>query len=129
MMLALFGPYDMITGWRKNRRDTLSKIIASRIGNFFRNYLTYENIHDTGCSLKVMRSDMLKNIKMFRGLHRFLPTLMRLEGAKVKEVVVNHRCRKYGVSKYNNISRAIEGFYDLIAVRWMVKRNVSLGGK
>lgn len=125
-MIKLYGEYDMVNGWRKNRQDTISKKIGSKIGNFIRNKLTKETIHDTGCSLKIMNARMLKKIKMFRGLHRFLPTLMRLEGAKVVEVPVNHRKRKVGVSKYNNINRAIEGLYDLIAVRWMIKRYLDI---
>lgn len=127
-LLSHFGPYDMINGWRKERRDTLSKKISSRIGNFIRNRLTNESIHDTGCSLKVMRAVMLKNIKMYRGLHRFLPTLMRLEGARVLEVPVNHRHRQFGVSKYTNLRRGIEGFQDLLAVRWLIKRHVRIDG-
>jgi dolichol-phosphate mannosyltransferase len=59
-------------------------------------------------------------------LHRFLPTLMRLEGARVKEVKVNHRPRLHGVSKYTNLRRGIEGLYDVIAVRWMIKRRLSI---
>lgn len=125
-MIKLYGEYDMVNGWRKNRQDTISKKIGSKIGNFIRNKLTKETIHDSGCSLKIMNASMLKKIKMFRGLHRFLPTLMRLEGAKVVEVPVNHRKRKVGVSKYNNINRAIEGLYDLIAVRWMIKRYLDI---
>lgn len=125
-MIKLFGEYDMITGWRKNRKDTFSKKIASRIGNFIRNSVTKDNIHDTGCSLKIMRASMLKNIKIYRGLHRFLPVLMKLEGAKIIEVPVNHRKRLHGVSKYNNLSRAIEGLYDLFAVRWMIKRHLNI---
>ncbi len=125
-MLCYYGDYDMVTGWRHNRQDCLSKKIGSRIGNGFRNWLTEENIHDTGCSLKVMRAEMLKRIKMFRGLHRFLPTLMRLEGARVKEIKVNHRPRLHGESKYTNLRRGIEGFYDVIAVRWMIKRNLNI---
>ena len=78
-LLRLYGEYDLINGWRHNRRDTWSKRVASRIGNAVRNRLTGETIRDTGCSLKVMNAAMLKRIKMFRGLHRFLPTLMRLE--------------------------------------------------
>lgn len=128
-MLSHFGPYDMINGWRRERRDTLSKKVSSRIGNFVRNWLTNETIHDTGCSLKVMRADMLKNIKMYRGLHRFLPTLMRLEGARVLEVPVNHRHRQFGVSKYTNLRRGIEGFQDLLAVRWLIKRHVRIDGE
>ena len=128
-LLSNFGPYDMVNGWRRERRDTLSKKISSRIGNFIRNRLTNETIHDTGCSLKVMRADMLKNIKMYRGLHRFLPTLMRLEGARVIEVPVNHRHRQFGVSKYTNLRRGIEGFQDLLAVRWLIKRHVRIDGE
>lgn len=127
-LLSHFGTYDMINGWRRERRDTLSKKISSRIGNFIRNRLTNESIHDTGCSLKVMRAAMLKNIKMYRGLHRFLPTLMRLEGARVLEVPVNHRHRQFGVSKYTNLRRGIEGFQDLLAVRWLIKRHVVIDG-
>lgn len=128
-LLAHFGQYDMIYGWRRERRDTLSKKLSSRIGNFVRNWLTNETIHDTGCSLKVMRASMLKKIKMYRGLHRFLPTLMRLEGARVLEVPVNHRHRQFGVSKYTNLRRGIEGFQDLLAVRWFIKRHVRIDGE
>lgn len=124
-LLAYFGEYQMVNGWRADRRDTWSKKIGSRIGNLVRNRLTWENIHDTGCSLKVMDAAMVKRIKMFRGLHRFLPTLMRLEGARVIEVKVNHRSRHAGISKYTNLHRAVEGLYDVIAVRWMIRRHLS----
>ena len=125
-LMQYFGEYDMVNGWRADRQDTLSKKVGSRIGNYVRNRLTWETIHDTGCSLKVMRATMLKRIRMFRGLHRFLPTLMRLEGARVIEVPVNHRPRIHGVSKYNNLRRGIEGLYDVIAVRWMIKRYLKI---
>ena len=125
-MLEYYGEYDMVNGWRFDRRDTLSKKIGSKIGNFVRNRLTWESIHDTGCSLKVMNAAMLKRIKVFKGLHRFLPTLMRLEGARVVEVKVGHRPRLHGVSKYTNLRRGIEGLYDVIAVRWMIKRHLRI---
>jgi dolichol-phosphate mannosyltransferase len=125
-LLAYFGDFQMVNGWRADRRDTWSKKIGSRIGNLVRNRLTRENIHDTGCSLKVMDAAMVKRIKMFRGLHRFLPTLMRLEGARVIEVKVNHRPRHAGISKYTNLRRAAEGFYDVLAVRWMIRRHLSI---
>jgi dolichol-phosphate mannosyltransferase len=125
-MFELYGEYDMVTGWRHNRKDNLSKRIGSWIGNTFRNRMTGETIRDTGCSLKVMRATMLKRIKMFRGLHRFLPTLMRLEGARVVEVKVNHRPRVRGKSKYSNLRRGIEGFHDVLVVRWMIRRNLEL---
>lgn len=129
MLLEQFGSYDMVNGWRKNRQDSLSKKISSRIGNYVRNRLTGENIKDTGCSLKVMRTCMLKKIKMYQGLHRFLPTLMQLEGAKVIEVPVNHRHRMFGVSKYTNLRRGVEGMQDLLAVRWMIKRHLDIDGE
>lgn len=124
MMLEYYKDYDMVNGWRKNRQDTLSKKIGSKIGNAVRNWFTNETIHDTGCALKIMRAELLKRIKGFKGFHRFIPTLMRLEGAKVIEVPVNHRNRYTGVSKYNNTKRAIQGLYDLIGVRWMISRHI-----
>lgn len=125
-LLAYFGEFQMVNGWRADRRDTWSKKVGSRIGNLVRNRLTRENIHDTGCSLKVMDAALVKRIKMFRGLHRFLPTLMRLEGARVIEVRVGHRPRHAGISKYTNLRRAAEGFYDVIAVRWMIRRHLAI---
>lgn len=125
-MLRHYGPYEMVTGWRHNRQDTKWRKLGGRVGNFVRNWLTFEEIHDTGCSLKIMKAEMARNIKMFRGLHRFLPTLMKLEGAHVLEVKVNHRARRHGTSKYTNLRRAVEGLYDVIAVRWMVQRHLSI---
>jgi dolichol-phosphate mannosyltransferase len=125
-MLKYYGEYDMINGWRFDRKDTFAKRFASKFGNRIRNKVINEDIHDTGCSLKVMRASMLKKVKMFKGLHRFLPAMMRLEGAKVKEIKVNHRARVHGVSKYTNLKRAKEAFYDLICVRWMQLRNLEI---
>jgi dolichol-phosphate mannosyltransferase len=121
-MIRYYGEYDVVNGWRYNRQDTLSKKVGSKIGNFVRNKLTRESIRDTGCSLKIMRASMLKRIRMFKNMHRFLPTLMRLEGAKVIEVKVNHRPRLKGTSKYTNLRRGVDGLYDVIAVRWMQER-------
>jgi len=128
LMLKAFGPYDMVNGWRWQRRDTVSKRFASRIGYLMRNLLTGDTIKDTGCSLKVMRADLAKRIRPFRGMHRFLPMLMRLEGARVFEIPVNHRPRIRGNSNYSNLRRGIEGFQDLLAVRWMIKRHISIDG-
>jgi dolichol-phosphate mannosyltransferase len=116
----------MITGWRYNRQDSSWKKFGSKVGNAVRNFITAESIHDTGCSLKVMRASILKKIKMFKGLHRFLPTLMKLEGAKVLEIRVNHRPRQKGKSKYNNLRRAIQGLYDVFTVKWMKKRYINI---
>ena len=125
-MLRYYGDYEMVNGWRFQRQDSLSQKIGSKIGNFVRNKLTWECIRDTGCSLKIMKATMAKRIPMHRGLHRFLPTLMRLQGARVIEVKVNHRPRFRGVSNYTNMRRGIEGLYDVIAVRWMIKRHLNI---
>lgn len=125
-MLKYYGEYDMVTGWRFNRQDTFSKRFVSKLGNKIRNAVVRDNVHDTGCSLKVMRASMLKKIKMYKGLHRFLIAMMQMEGAKVKEVKVNHRARIHGVSKYTNMKRAKEALYDLISVRWMQMRYLKI---
>lgn len=115
---------DMVIGWRAKRQDTLVKRYASRFANWVRNSVSRETVRDTGCSLKVMRAEMVRCIPMFTGMHRFLPTLMKLEGARVAEMPVNHRPRGKGVSKYGIWDRAWASAYDLLAVRWMQKRHI-----
>ena len=124
-MLPYLSEYDMVTGWRKKRHDNRWKKFSSRFANSIRNRLSRETINDTGCSLKIMKSEYLKNIPMYKGLHRFLPTLMKMEGAKVIEVPVSHRPRTKGVSKYGTWDRAFSGLRDLLAVRWMQDRKIS----
>jgi glycosyltransferase involved in cell wall biosynthesis len=124
-MIPYLTEYDMVTGWRKNRHDTRWKKFSSRFANSIRNHLSRETINDTGCSLKIMKSEYLKKINMYKGLHRFLPTLMKMEGAKVIEVPVSHRPRTRGESKYGTWDRAFSGLRDLFAVRWMQDRKIS----
>ncbi|MDR2488343.1 MAG: glycosyltransferase family 2 protein [Desulfovibrio sp.] len=116
---------DMIIGWRAKRRDTLIKRFSSKIANAVRNFLSRENVRDTGCSLKVMQASLARRLPMFTGMHRFFPTLMKMQGAKVTEVQVNHRPRRYGHSKYGVWDRAFSAFYDLLAVRWMQARHIA----
>jgi hypothetical protein len=113
----------MAIGWRLKRRDSFMKRIASRIGNGVRNRLTRETVRDTGCSLKIMRAEMARRLPRFKGMHRFLPTLMKMQGARVEEAPVNHRPRLKGVSKYGTWDRAVAGLYDLFGVRWLQKRS------
>ena len=113
---------DMVIGRRVKRMDSWIKRIGSKVGNGVRNWLTRETIRDTGCSLKIMRADLAKKIPFFTGMHRFLPTLIKLMGGTVAEVDVNHRPRRHGKSKYGTLDRALAGGYDLLAVRWMQKR-------
>jgi dolichol-phosphate mannosyltransferase len=125
MLETYLSGYDMVIGNRVVRHDKWPKRIGSKIANFIRNKLTDESVRDTGCSLKIMRLDMAKRLPRFNGMHRFLPTLMKMEGAKVAEQAVNHRPRYSGKSKYGNWNRAISGFYDLLGVRWLKKRHFS----
>ena len=127
VMLAAYGRggTTMVVGWRADRKDTLAKRLASKFGNAVRNLISRENIRDTGCSLKVMEADMARAIPVFNGAHRFFPTLMRLEGAVIAEVRVNHRPRASGVSKYGIWDRARKTVFDLLAVRWLQNRHVS----
>jgi glycosyltransferase involved in cell wall biosynthesis len=113
---------DMVIGVRVNRNDTWSRRMQSKIGNGVRNWITNDRITDTGCSLKLVRREAVDRVKLYTGMHRFLPTLVRMQGYRVIEMPVNHRARKFGVSKYGAMNRAMRGLTDCLAVRWMSKR-------
>lgn len=113
---------DMVIGVRVNRNDTWSRRMQSKIGNGVRNWLTKDQVTDTGCSLKMVKREAVEKVKLFTGMHRFLPTLVRMQGYKVVEMPVNHRARQFGVSKYGAMNRAFRGLADCLAVRWMGKR-------
>ncbi len=123
-LLDKLDSYDMVCGWRQKRNDPWIKRISSMVANFIRNKLSQENIKDTGCSLKAYRKECLHRIKLYNGMHRFLPTLFKMEGFTVTEIVVNHYPRKFGKSKYGISNRAFRAFIDLLAVRWMKKRKL-----
>lgn len=114
--------HDMVIGWRAKRQDSPAKRYASKIANAIRNKLSHETVKDTGCSLKVLNASMAKKLPMFTGMHRFLPTLMKMQGANIAELPVNHRPRIHGKSKYGIWDRAFSAFHDLLAIRWMQKR-------
>jgi glycosyltransferase involved in cell wall biosynthesis len=116
--------WDMVAGRRIGRKDGLIKRLASRVANSVRNRLTHESVTDTGCSLKVMRAAMATRLPVFRGMHRFLPTLMKMQGATVLEAPVRHRPRLSGASKYGIWDRAFSGLCDALAVRWMQSRRL-----
>jgi glycosyltransferase involved in cell wall biosynthesis len=123
------GECDVVCGWRRDRQDNWLRRFSSKIANWVRNKLSGETITDTGCSLKAYRTEYLRKIKMFTGMHRFLPTLLKMEGARVLEVPVNHRPRlageaKYGVWNYGVWNRVFRSFRDLLAVRWMKSRHI-----
>lgn len=123
-LLAALEAHDVVCGWRVDRQDPWTKRAASRVANAVRRRLTGDGIHDTGCSLKAFRREALARLKLYRGLHRFLPALCRLEGFRVAEVPVRHRPRRAGRSKYGNWGRLWAGLADLWAVRWMARRRL-----
>jgi len=124
-LLEKIGEYDAAVGWRHKRNDPLVRIVSSRIANWVRNKLSGETIADTGCSLKAYKRECLQKLKLYRGLHRFLPTLIKMEGYTVAEVKVDHKPRIHGESKYGIRNRMIPAFIDLLAVRWMKKRHIN----
>lgn len=123
-LLKKIGKFDVVCGLRHKRRDPWIKIVSSKIANVVRNTLSQEEIVDTGCSLKAFRKECLQNVKLFTGMHRFLPTLTKMEGFTVTQVKVNHRPRRFGTTKYNIRNRIVKAFVDLLAVRWMKRRHL-----
>jgi len=123
-LLAALPNADVVNGVRMNRQDGALRKLSSRIANGVRNWATGERVSDVGCSLRVMRAAYVKRVKLFRGMHRFLPTLLRMEGARVIELPVSHRPRRAGRSKYGIANRLFVGIADVFAVRWMQKRRL-----
>lgn len=116
--------YDAAVGWRKKRNDTLIRRLSSRFANWVRNLVSSETIKDTGCSLKAFKAEAIKPIELFEGMHRFLPTLVKMNGGRVIEIEVSHHPRQKGVSKYNVWNRVFRSFLDLLAIRWMKWRKL-----
>lgn len=113
---------DMITGWRKERQDTSFRRWQSRQANRIRNWITQETVNDSASSLKIYRAHAIKGLKLFRGAHRYFPTLVKMRGYTVYETPVKHSARFAGTAKYGFGNRAFVGIYDLIGVRWLKKR-------
>jgi glycosyltransferase involved in cell wall biosynthesis len=111
--------YDIVCGWRRNRHDPLSKKIPSFFANRLISWATGVEIHDYGCSLKVLRADVVKNIRLYGEMHRFIPAVASSIGVRVAEVVVNHRPRTRGVSKYG-IGRTTRVLLDLFTVKFFM---------
>lgn len=123
-LLQKVGEYDAVCGWRQERNDPLIKRVSSRIANSIRRTLSGDTTRDVGCALKAFKSDQVKGLKLYHGMHRFFPTLIAMEGGKVVEVQVSHRPRRYGTSKYSMANRIVGSFMDLLAVCWMKKRRL-----
>lgn len=115
---------DAVVGWRQIRHDSWGKRMASQIANRVRKALSGDPVEDSACSLRVMRRECLAAIPPYSGMHRFVPTLLKLAGHRVVQVPVNHRPRRFGRSKFGVSDRALPALADLLAVMWMMRRRL-----
>ena len=120
-LLAALPGSDLVCGYRANRRDTAVKRLTSRIANFVRSRFTRDGVRDTGCRLKAMRRECVALVP-FKGMHRFVPALVKGAGYRLVEVPVNHRPRQFGQSKYGLGNRALRATIDMFGVRWLLSR-------
>jgi glycosyltransferase involved in cell wall biosynthesis len=116
--------HTVVCGVRQKREDSVVRRVSSRIANAVRRGVTGDRVVDTGCSLKAFRRDDLAKIKLFTGMHRFLPILLELEGCSIVQIPVRHHPRRFGESKYGIGNRLFRGIRDLLAVRWMQQRHL-----
>ncbi len=122
--LAADAALSAVVGYRVRRADSRWKVLQGRIANRVRNWITGDAVRDTGCSLKAIRRGVMKTLPRFDGMHRFLPTLIRMQGGAVAEVPVSHRPRRHGRSKYGMRNRAARGLRDALGVRWLRRRSL-----
>jgi dolichol-phosphate mannosyltransferase len=116
---------DLVCGYRAQRKDTLVKRLTSRIANFVRSRFTKDGVRDTGCTLKAMRCECANVLVPFKGMHRFIPALVKAAGYRLVEVPVNHRPRRFGHSKYGLGNRALRATIDMFGVRWLLSRRLN----
>lgn len=125
-LVAALEQADVACGYRRDRQDSVGKKVASRLANAIRGRVLDDGIRDTGCALKAFSREQVACLIPFDGLHRFLPALFKGAGLRLVEVGVSHRPRRFGVSKYGNLSRAVRGLYDLFGVRWFLRRRLAI---
>lgn len=114
------GEYDVISGWRKDRKDNGVLKVGSKIGNWLRRKITGEKIHDQGCSLKVYKKEALVDLELYGEMHRYITALLSWKGFRVGEMVVRHHPRQHGETKYN-IRKKLKGFLDLVIVKFWIQ--------
>lgn len=125
LLLPHRNEYELVMGIRTGRKDTIGKRISSKIANSFRRMMTNDGVADTGCPLKIIKTDYAKRIPFFTGMHRFLPALIQLQQGRVKQIPVRHFERVAGVSKFHLWNRLISPFMDCFVYRWMKKRYIN----
>ena len=116
---------DLVCGYRAQRRDTRVKRLTSRIANAVRSRFTRDGVRDTGCTLKAMRHECVSALVPFKGMHRFIPALVKGAGFGLVEIPVNHRLRRFGRSKYGLGNRALRATIDMFGVRWLLSRRLN----
>tara|TARA_B100001250_G_scaffold105809_1_gene89244 strand:- start:2727 stop:3413 length:687 start_codon:yes stop_codon:yes gene_type:complete len=113
---------ELVGGLRMNRKDNLIKVLSSKVANYVRQLLLNDDCLDTGCSLKVFKKDIFLSFPYFDGMHRFLPALFKGYGHNTIFIEVNHRKRKYGISKYGTMNRLFKGIRDIIRIKKILKK-------
>jgi glycosyltransferase involved in cell wall biosynthesis len=123
-LLSHLDRWDAVTGWRVDRGegDSFVRRASSRVANRVRNAISEETIQDSGCTFRAFRRECLRGLVLYRGFHRFIPTLLKVRGYRVIEVPVKNRPRRFGVSKYGVLNRVFVATADLFVVRWMKSR-------
>ena len=116
---------DLVCGYRFKRKDTTVKRLTSWIANTVRSRFTKDGVRDTGCTLKAMRRECVSALVPFKGMHRFIPALIKAAGYRLVEVPVNHRLRRFGKSKYGLGNRALRATIDMFGVRWLISRRLN----
>jgi dolichol-phosphate mannosyltransferase len=116
---------DLVCGYRLKRRDTVLKRLTSRVANAIRSRFTKDGVRDTGCTLKAMRRECVSALVPFKGMHRFIPALIKGAGYRLVEIPVNHRPRRFGQSKYGLGNRALRATIDMFGVRWLLARRLN----
>ena len=116
---------DLVCGYRARRKDTLVKRLTSRIANAVRSRYTKDGVRDTGCTLKAMRRECVSALVPFKGMHRFIPALIKAAGYRLVEIPVAHRPRRFGQSKYGLGNRALRATVDMFGVRWLLSRRLN----
>jgi dolichol-phosphate mannosyltransferase len=116
---------DLVCGYRTRRKDTLVKRLTSRIANSVRSRFTKDGVRDTGCTLKAMRRECIDALFPFKGMHRFIPAMIKDAGYRLVEIPVNHRPRRFGQTKYGLGNRAVRATVDMFGVRWLLSRRLN----
>ncbi|MCK0158718.1 glycosyltransferase family 2 protein [Cellulophaga sp. F20128] len=125
LLLAQIPEYDLVTGVRSNRKDSFVKNMSSTIANGIRRAFTHDGMDDTGCPLKIIKTDYAKRIPMFRGLHRFLPAMILLQNGKIKQITVQHFPRMAGQAKFGLWNRLLGPLADCFAYLWMKRKYIN----